>query len=137
MCAGSRFHCMIFSEKPAFQAFPIIPIFYPNFYLKSSNFLLTQAFKRALLFPTFWICSYFPLLFHENALLSILFFTIKCHVCVKKSRDFSLLAEAIYVNQFIFSGGTLQSISKFLLLPPNVSLFSLGYCHSNYPAYLV
>ena len=33
----------------------------------------TQAFKRALLFPSFLICSYFSLLFHENALLSQLF----------------------------------------------------------------
>ena len=38
-----------------------------------------QAFKWALLFlffllfPTFLICSYFSLLFHENALLSLLF----------------------------------------------------------------
>ena len=38
-----------------------------------------QAFKRALLFlffllfPTFFICSYFSLLFHEKALLSLLF----------------------------------------------------------------
>ena len=38
-----------------------------------------QAFKRALLFlffllfPTFLICFYFSLLFHENALLSLLF----------------------------------------------------------------
>ena len=40
---------------------------------------LAQAFKWALLFlffllfPTFLICSYFSLLFHENALLSLLF----------------------------------------------------------------
>ena len=38
-----------------------------------------QAFKRALLFllfllfPTFFLCSYFSLLFSENALLSLLF----------------------------------------------------------------
>ena len=43
------------------------------------DFSATQAFKRALLFlffllfPTFLICSYFSLLFHENALLSPLF----------------------------------------------------------------
>ena len=42
-------------------------------------FLNIQAFKWALLFlffllfPTFLICSYFSLLFHENALLSLLF----------------------------------------------------------------
>ena len=42
-----------------------------------------QAFKWALLFlfflifPTFWICSYFSLLFHENALLSLLFHSKK------------------------------------------------------------
>ena len=41
--------------------------------------LLRQAFKQALLFlffllfPTFLICSYFSLLFHENARLSLLF----------------------------------------------------------------
>ena len=35
--------------------------------------LKTQAFKWALLFPTFLICSYFSLLFLENALLSLLF----------------------------------------------------------------
>ena len=34
-----------------------------------------QAFKQALLFPTFLICFYFSLLFHENALLSLLFQT--------------------------------------------------------------
>ena len=40
---------------------------------------IMQAFKWALLFlffllfPTFLICSYFSLLFHENALLSLLF----------------------------------------------------------------
>ena len=32
-----------------------------------------QAFKRALLFSTFLICSYFSQLFHENAILSLLF----------------------------------------------------------------
>ena len=32
-----------------------------------------QAFKWALLFPTFFLCSYFSLLFSENALLSLLF----------------------------------------------------------------
>ena len=40
------------------------------------DFGAMQAFKWALfflLFPTFLICSYFSLLFHENALLSLLF----------------------------------------------------------------
>ena len=32
-----------------------------------------QAFKLALLFPTLFLCSYFSLLFSENALLSLLF----------------------------------------------------------------
>ena len=35
--------------------------------------LTAKAFKRALLFPTFLLCSYFSLLFSENALLSLLF----------------------------------------------------------------
>ena len=37
------------------------------------QFYIFQAFKRALLFPTFLIYSYFSLIFHENALLSLLF----------------------------------------------------------------
>ena len=40
------------------------------------NIINRQAFKWALLFlffPTFLICSYFSLLFHEKALLSLLF----------------------------------------------------------------
>ena len=41
------------SRYPGFQVGPTFPIF--------------------LLFPTFLICSYFSLLFHENALLSLLF----------------------------------------------------------------
>ena len=56
-----------------------------------------QAFKWALLFlffllfPTFLICSYFSLLFHENALLS-LFFHSKMTFTRKNQEIFSSLA---------------------------------------------
>ena len=112
MCAGSRFHCTIFSEKPAFQAFPIIPIFYPNFYLKSSNFLLTQAFKRALLFPTFWICSYFSLLFHENALLSILFHYKMSCMC-KNPEIFPCLLRLYMLINLFFQGARCKASQNF------------------------
>ena len=85
--------------------------------------------------PTFF---YLLLLFLKNALLSLLFhskmsFTRKIPELFPRS--LRSLAFNKSKNDFC-SWITLQNII-FLVLTPNGSLFSLHYCHSYYPAYLV
>ena len=104
----------------------------------------TQAFKWALLFlffllfPTFLICSYFSLLFLENALLSLLF-TLKCHLRVRIQKFFlAHFARSDFRNQSFFSSRSPPlKHNKKLFLTKKVSLFSQYYYHSSCPAYLV
>ena len=77
----------------------------------------SQAFKRALLFlffllfPTFLICSYFSLPFHENTLLSLLFHP-KMSFLRKKSRKFPWLASLeFYTFTVMFIQGTDASLN--------------------------
>ena len=46
------------------------------------------------IFPTFLICSYFSLLFHENALLSLLFHSKMSFTC--KNQEFFLARSEFY-----------------------------------------
>ena len=77
-----------------------------------------QAFKRALFFlllPTFLICSYF---FMKMPYYPY-FFTLKCHSRVEKSRKFpsvASLARILYINCYVYSGGTPVKHPKFLFL---------------------
>ena len=86
--------------------------------------------------PTFF---YLLLLFLKNALLSLLFYS-KMSFTHKNPEFFSRSLRSLGFKKltydFFFSGSTLQNI-KFLVLTPKGSLFSLYYCHSYYPAYLV
>ena len=53
--------------------FPLRPLFCLFLSGGLRQVLLYSGFQEGPTFPTFLICSYFPLLFHENALLSLLF----------------------------------------------------------------
>ena len=112
-----------FQRNRLFKLF-LLFLFSILIYLKSSNFLLTQAFKWALLFPTFLICSYFSLLFHENVLLSILFHYKMS--CMRKNPEiFSLLAPALFVNQCIFfsvRGHAAKHLKIFTFTPKSLCL---------------
>ena len=74
------------------------------------------------------------LLFLKNALLSLLFHSKMSFK--RKNPEFFLARSDLIKQLMIFSGSTLQIIS-FLVWTPKGSLFSLYYCHSFYPAYLV
>ena len=54
----------------------------------------------------------------------------------RKNPEFFLARSDLINLLIIFSGSTLQNII-FLVLTPKGSLFSLYYCYSYYPAYLV
>ena len=105
-----------------------------------------QAFKWALLFlffllfPTFLICSYFSLLFHENALLSLLFIP-------RRSRRDTVLASTVRqsvcpsvrpfrpsIRTFCLSG----TISQYLLVRFNSFLVQMiSTMNTRYPISLV
>ena len=84
----------------------------------------------------FFICSYF---FLKNALLSLLFHS-KMSFTRKITEFLSSLTTLAHIfnklTNALFSGSTLQNIN-FLVLTRKGSLFSLYYCHSYCPAYLV
>ena len=74
-----------------------------------------QAFKWALLFPTFLICSYFPYFFIKMPYYPYFFhskmsFTRKIP---KKFSSFASLAQILYINFYVYSGGTPLNISNF------------------------
>ena len=91
---------------------------------------LLQAFKWALLFlffllfPTFLICSYFSLLFHENALLSLLFHS-KMSFTRKNPEIFprSLRLLGFYKLTSKFIQGARRLKPQFLMSNLKVSLF--------------
>ena len=100
-----------------------------------------QAFKVALfflLFPTFLICSYFSLLFHENALLSLLFYS-KMSFTRKNLEIFprSLRSLRFYKLTSMFIQGEWRLTPQFLLFNLIVSLNAWYYCHRYYPAHLI
>ena len=103
-----------------------------------------QAFKRALLFlffllfPTFLICSYFSLLFHENALLSLLFHS-KISLTRKNQEIFlARFASSSFINKLLcLSRSHAAKHLKNLFLTRKVSLFNWCYCDRYYPAHLV
>ena len=78
------------------------------------------------------------LLFLKNALISLLFHS-KMPFTSKNPEFFPRSLHSLgfdkLTNDF-YSGSTLQNIN-FLVLTPKGSLFSVFYCHSYYPAYLV
>ena len=92
--------------------------------------LCIQAFKWALLFlfyllfPTFLICSYFSLLFHENALLSLLFHS-KMSFTRKNSEIFPRLLCPLGFYKLIsmFTQGARRLTPKILMFNLKVSLF--------------
>ena len=83
-----------------------------------------QAFKWALLFPSFLICSYFSLLFHENALLSLLFHS-KMSFTHKNPEIFprSLRSLVFYKLTSMFIQGAHPLTLQFLMFNLKVSLF--------------
>ena len=89
-----------------------------------------QAFKRALLFlffllfHTFLICSYFSLLFHENALISLLFHS-KMSFTRKNPELFprSLRSFGFYKLTCMFIQGARRLTPQFLMFSLKVSLF--------------
>ena len=105
---------------------------------------VTQAFKWALLFlffllfPTFLVCSYFSLLFHENALLSLLFHS-KMSSTRKNPEIFtcSLRSLRLYELTSMFIQGVRRLTPKTLLFNLKVSLFGPYYCHRYNSAHLI
>ena len=103
-----------------------------------------QAFKWALLFlffllfPTFLICSYFSLLFHENALLSLLFHS-KMSFTRKNPEIFprSLRSLRFYKLTSMFFQGARCLTPQIFILNLKVSLFRYYFCHRYYPAHLI
>ena len=78
------------------------------------------------------------LFFLKNALLSLLFHS-KMSFTYKNSELFPRSLGSLGFNKStkdFHSGSTLQNIN-FLVLTPKGPLFSLYYCHSYYPVYLV
>ena len=114
------------------------------FVYNGSKLRTIQAFKWALLFlffllfPTFLICSYFSLLFHENALLSLLFQS-KISVTRKNLEiiPHSLRSLGFYKLTSMFVQGARPLAPQFLMLSLKISLFGLYYCHMYYPAHLI
>ena len=87
----------------------------------------TQAFKWALfflLFPTFLICYYFSLLFHENALLSLLFHS-KMSFMRKNPEIFPrwLCSLEFFIFTSMLIQGARGLTPKILLINLKVSLF--------------
>ena len=82
-----------------------------KYFFANSVGRLSQAFKWALLFlifilfPTFLICSYFSLLFHENALLSLLFHSKMS--LLRKNPEFFLarFAHSSFINELYVHSG--------------------------------
>ena len=103
-----------------------------DYFLLFLDFSLTQAFKWALLFlffllfPTFLICSYFSLLFHENALLSLLFHS-KMTFTRKNPQLFprSLPLLRFYKSTSKFIQGARRLTPQLLMFYLKVSLFWL------------
>ena len=89
--------------------------------------------------PTFFICSYFSLLFFlKNALPFLLFhskMSFRCKILEVFPRSLRSLGLNKLTNDF-FQGARCKT-SFFLVLTPEGSLFRLYYFHSYYPAYLV
>ena len=86
---------------------------------------LIQAFKWALLFllfPTFLICSYFSLLFHENALLSLLFHS-KMPFTRKNPEIFPRSLRSLGFYNLMFIQGARRLTLKFFMFNLKVSLF--------------
>ena len=105
--------------------FVLSPFLFSCLFFSKGGGRFTSGTYYFLFAPTFFLkMAYYPS-----------FFTLKCHFLVKIQNIF--LAHSDLINQLIiFSGSTLQNI-KFLVLTPKGSLFSLYYCHSYYPAYLM
>ena len=86
-----------------------------------SGFQVGLLYLFFLLFPTFLICSYFSLLFHENALLSLLFHS-KMSFGRKNPENFPRSLR-FYKLTPMFIQGACRLTPKILMFNLKVSLF--------------
>ena len=104
-----------------FQSKPLVNLlrFSQLFRNLITGFQAGPTFLLFLLFPTFLICSYFSLLFHENALLSLLFHS-KMLFTHKNPEIFprSLRSLEFYMLVNVFSMGHAAKHLHFLFYYP-------------------
>ena len=99
---------------------------------------LGSAVHLFLLFPTFLICFTLHYFFLKMPYYPY-FYILEWYLRVKIQKFFlphSVCLGLINHLMFFFQGARCKT-SGFLFLIPKVSLFSLYYCHSFYPAYLL